>query len=370
MNVGKKMSKEQAMRLAIETAKKGLGCVSPNPPVGAVILDRQNRFLSAGWHPACGREHAEIMALNNIKDPHRQLEGAVFYVTLEPCSHHGKTPPCASALARFPLSKVCFGLTDPHPAVNGKGESILRAAGLKTEIYQGPLEPDLKELIEIYQHNLEHKKPFVAVKVAASLDGKIRGCNERWLTGGASRRYVSFLRGCYDAVCIGSATLLKDNPRLDPRHPVFSGKTNYVVLLDPRGESFNFLKNSQLIKVRPPEQVIVVTSATAAKNISFCRVLKQETDSKGLFNLDSLLKSLFEMEIRSLLVEGGGVVFSSFLNDFQRIYLFLAPLLIGARRSSLGWSDFFNPQGGAPRLFNIKHTSLKEDIFITALRSS
>ena len=369
MNVGKTMNKEQAMRLAIETAKKGLGYVCPNPPVGAVVLDRQNRFLAAGWHLAYGREHAEIMALSQIKDPRRQLEGAVFYVTLEPCSHHGKTPPCAEALARHPLSKVCFGLTDPHPKVQGKGESILKAAGIKTEIYQGPLEPDLKELIEVYQYNLKHKKPFVAVKIAASLDGKIRGQNKRWLTGKSARKHVSFLRGCYDAVCIGSATLLKDNPRLDPRHPVFSGKTNYVVLLDPKGESFDFLKSSQLIKARPLEKVIVVTSSTAAeKNINFCRVLKQDTDSKGLFNLDSLLKRLFEIKIHSLLVEGGGLVFSSFLSSFQRVYLFSAPLVIG--RGSLGWSDSFDPKGKSQRLSNIKWTAFDEDILVTAVRNS
>lgn len=357
MNIGKKLSKEQAMALALDQAKQGLGRVSPNPPVGAVILDRNNQCLSVGYHRARGMDHAEVMALNQIQN---FLEGAVMYTTLEPCSMQGLTPSCAKRIAQLPFSKICCGLKDPNPKVNGNGIEIIKAAGIKVEVYQGPLLTKLRELIEIYEYNLKYKKPFVGVKIASSLDGHITSGKRRWITGESSRHYVSLLRGYYDAVCIGVNTLLKDNPRLNSRHPDFMDQKNYVVVLDPEGQSFDFLRHSNLLKVREPSKVIIVSQS---RKKSPYVVLEQEINYKGQFDLDFLLKELFKRGIRSLLVEGGEQVFSSFLKQFQRIYLFLAPLLIGQSSKNVSWTKSLTLE--EMLLVDVKQLPLGQDVLIT-----
>lgn len=355
MNV---LDKEQAMLLAMEQARRGLGRVSPNPPVGAVILNSKGELLSTGYHRALGADHAEIMAIKNNK---HSLERAVLYVTLEPCAHQGLTPSCADQLANLPFSKVCIGLKDPNPKVFGRGIERLRTAGIEVEIYKGLLINQLEELIEIFSCNMREQKPFVALKIASSLDGSIAVFGRKWITNKLSREYVSLLRGHYDAVCIGVHTFLTDNPRLNSRHPYFIDQENTVILMDPKGLSLTALKDSRLFQVRDPSKVIIVTQQPS-KFISLpCNVIQQ---NESPFDLDQLLKQLFQKGIRSILVEGGGEVFSSFLKISHRIYLFLSPFLAGGK----GQKHWWNEKVDFPvNLSSVRTLGFQEDILITGL---
>ncbi len=355
MNV---LNKEQAMLLAIEQARRGLGRVSPNPPVGAVILNAKGQLLSTGYHQFLGADHAEIMAFKNNK---HSLEQAVLYVTLEPCAHQGLTPSCADQLAKLPFSKVFIGLEDPNPKVFGHGIEKLKQAGIKVEMYEGPLKNQLEELIEIFSYNMTEQKPFVALKIASSLDGSITAFNRKWITNELSREYVSMLRGHYDAVCIGVKTFLTDNPRLNSRHPYFLDQQNKVIVLDPDGLSFSALKDSNLLQVRDPSKVIIVTrQSQKSLSLPYC-VIHQDKDP---FDLEELLKQLFHKGVYSMLVEGGGVVFSSFLTKSQRIYLFLSPFVAGGRSRKNWWNEELD----FPIDLSFARTlSFQEDILITGL---
>ena len=352
------LDKEQAMLLAIEQARRGLGRVSPNPPVGAVILNSKGQLLSTGYHQALGADHAEIMALKNNK---HSLEQAVLYVTLEPCAHQGLTPSCADKLAKLPFSKVCIGLKDPNLKVFGRGIKKLKQASIEVEMYEGPLKNQLEELIEIFSYNMKEQKPFTALKIASSLDGSISVFNRKWITNELSREYVSLLRGHYDAVCIGAQTFLIDNPHLNSRHPHFLDQENTVIILDPEGLSFDALKNSHLLQVRDPSKVIIVTQQPPKSlSLPYC-VIQQE---KNPFDLDHLLIQLFQKGVYSILVEGGGEVFSSFLRKSQRIYLFLSPFLAGRKGQKRWWN------GEMDCLIHLSSTrtlNFQEDLLITGL---
>ena len=352
------LDKEQAMLLAIEQARQGLGRVSPNPPVGAVILNSKGQLLSTGYHQALGADHAEIMAINNSK---HSLKHSVLYVTLEPCAHQGLTPSCADQLAKLPFSKVCIGLKDPNPKVFGRGIEKLKKASIEVEMYEGPLANQLEELIEIFSYNMKEKKPFVALKIASSLDGSITVLNRKWITNEVSREYVSLLRGHYDAVCIGVQTFLTDNPRLNSRHPHFLDQENTVIILDPEGLSFTALKDSHLLQVRDPSKVIIVTQQPPKSlSLPYC-VIQQE---KSPFDLDQLFTQLFQKGIYSILVEGGGEVFSSFLRKSQRIYLFLSPFLAGGKGQKRWWNEEMDC---SVHLSSIRTLSFQEDLLITGL---
>lgn len=352
------LNKEQAMSLAIEQAQRGLGRVSPNPPVGAVILNSKGQLISTGYHQALGADHAEIMALKNNE---HSLEQAVLYVTLEPCAHQGLTPSCSDQLIKMPFSKVCIGLKDPNPAVFGRGIKKLTEASIEVEIYEGPLKNQLEELIEIFSYNMKEQKPFMALKIASSLDGHITVCDRRWITNELSRKHVSLIRGHYDAVCIGVKTFLTDNPRLNSRHSHFLDQENTVILLDPEGLSFSSLKKSRLLQVRDPSKVIVVTQQSPAVLPVPCSVIQRK---ESPFNLDQLCEQLFQKGIRSVLVEGGGEVFSSFLGKSQRIYLFLSPFLAGDKGRKRWW----NEEMGCPvHLSSLCTSSFQEDLLITGL---
>lgn len=357
MSAGSYLTSESAMSLAVEQAEKGLGRVSPNPPVGAVFVSKDGKCLSMGYHAKCGEDHAEIMALKRIQDLD-QLKGAVLYVTLEPCVHTGRTPPCANQIACTPISKVCIGLLDPNPQVNGKGVQLLREKGIQVELYQGVLKESLEELIEVFDYNVKFKKPFVGVKIASTLDGCITMPKRKWLTGKSSRSHVGLLRGRYDAVCIGLNTFIKDDPRLNSRHEGFVHKENTVVLLDPKGKSLNVLEKSKLCTVRSLDKVITVISNQQMERSSSCSLLKCPVNHQGLFDLEIMLQKLFERGIRSILVEGGGVVFSHFLPISQRMFLFLAPLTAGNK-------NYWNPQKLSLSLKQAHFSAFGSDLLIT-----
>ena len=278
------ISPEQAMETSLQEAYKGLGAVSPNPPVGCVIVDKNHKFLAKAYHKKFGGPHAEVLAINKVKDKSR-LKGASIYVTLEPCAHFGKTPPCSPLLARYKLKSLFYGLKDPNPKTFGKGLRILKAKNIVTKKYSSYGE-ELKRLYEPFSFLMKHQAPYVSLKIASTLDGMIafKDKGGESITGKSSKDYLAFLRACHDAVLIGAQTFLTDNPRLNSRQSsLFKNKINSVIILDPEGKTINKIEKSHLAKLRPLSRIIVVVSSrTKVKKTPFV-VKKQAYTSKNFF---------------------------------------------------------------------------------------
>ncbi len=344
----------EAMTLAIGEAKKGLTTVSPNPPVGCVILDRQNRFVASGYHSKAGQDHAEIVALKNVKDP-KQLERARFFVTLEPCAHVGRTPSCAKTLSELPIAGVVYGLRDPNPLVQGKGAEILKAVG-KSAIEFDDLKTELEDLCEIFLCNMRQKKTFIALKIATSLDGKIGFQNgeSQWITGEPARRKSRELRALYQAVGVGKKTFLNDDPQLDLRGTSFADQSNTVVIFDPRGETLDRLAQSRVVQLRnDPKKVIVIVNEGLNLESEFATLI--ECPFKKDLDLESLRSILYQKGITSMFVEGGAYTLSQFLNQksASRLYQFIGPVILGSLATT-SWTETFATSSMEGRL-NLKH---------------
>ncbi len=369
------------MRLAIEEARKGAGCVSPNPLVGCTIVDREHRFLAVGFHQRVGFDHAEIDAIKKLPDQ-RALEGATLYVTLEPCAHEGRTPSCAHALVKLPLKAVVYGLQDPNPKVSGQGAQILRAGGIVATEIKGleslpmrtarELIEDLEDLAEVFFHNMLAQAPFVAIKVATSLDGMMAydSGESKWISGEESRRYSHRLRAQHDAVVIGRNTFVTDNPKLNIRLEGFENHANKVVIVDPAGKTLTELAESNLLRVRGPENIFVATGEGArVENPAGVKVLEVKTDVGGALHLPSFMAALWERQIMSLFIEGGAQTFSHFLTQGQvhRLHLFIAPHLIGGKHG-LSWTRYFGGTQMSERvaLKQVRHHSFGPDLYWTA----
>jgi len=366
VSVGAEMSVRGAMIQAIIEAARGFSRVSPNPLVGCVVLDREGRFLSKGFHEKYGEGHAEVRALKGLT--REQLTGAHVIVTLEPCAHQGKTPSCAKMLREFPLAKVTFGITDPNPLVAGKGAQILREAGISVEESR-EFKTELNEICENFLWNQRQKKVFVAVKVATSLDGFIglKNGESQWITSPESRQWTHELRGAYDATLVGVGTLLQDNPSLNIRHPHFD-KQNKVVILDSEGRGLNSVENLNIYKTHTPENVIWVVNRNRESKIPTLKSPVVEVDSTR--NVSEVLNELWKIGIRSVFVEAGAQVASSFLNQkqVQRLYLFQAPTLIGAAQGK-SWTEFLEVSSlkNKMNLHNVKTAPSGGDRLITGV---
>lgn len=330
----------EAMRLAISEAKKGIGFVSPNPPVGCVILDSNYNFLASGYHHRVGEDHAEVDALKKIKDKSK-LKGAYVVVTLEPCSHVGRTASCANTLAQLPISSVVYGLKDPNPLVAGRGLEILTSAGIHVECLPG-VNSELESLAEIFLYNMRFNKCFIALKAASSIDGQVALSTgeSQWITGSKSREHGHYLRGVYDATAIGYGTYLKDNPSLDIRHGHLKEKTNKIVLFDREAKSLESITESNIfLKNKAKNIYLVVDKQLEGKveNKIGVNILFVEHDTKSGPDLDDLHKKLFENKIYSLYIEGGAKVLSYFIakNTFNALYVFLGAKLLG---HGLSWT--------------------------------
>ena len=331
-----------AMSLSIEEAKKGRGWVSPNPPVGCVILDKNQCLLSSAYHSAYGKAHAEIEALKKVKDK-KQLKGAHIYVTLEPCAHYGKTSPCVETLIQYPLSSVHYGQEDCNPKTKGLGIEKLKSKGIATKKYTF-FKDSIKDLYEVFNYNMNKQESFVSLKVATSLDGKIGliDGSSQWISSPPARDYVSFLRAYNDAVLIGVRTFLEDNPKLNSRKPPFHRKKNKIVILDPEARSLHLLEQSHLLQVRPFSNVIVVTKNKSKPLKTKVKLVQCPWKPfENQFDLKKLKSILYlDFGICSLLVEGGAATFSAFLEQEEAgsLYQFLSPCIIGGRRG-LSWSE-------------------------------
>jgi diaminohydroxyphosphoribosylaminopyrimidine deaminase / 5-amino-6-(5-phosphoribosylamino)uracil reductase len=326
------------MRLALRLARRGFGHTSPNPMVGAVLV-RNNMVIGQGWHRRAGEAHAEIEALRDAQRRGRSkrgARGATLYVTLEPCSTHGRTPPCTDAIIGAGIRRVVAAMTDPNPAHAGKGFAILKRAGI--EISAGLLAEEAAEMNEAFCHWIVHRTPLVTIKAAMSLDGKIAtaGGESRWITSARSRKIGMRLRAGADAILVGVRTVLADDPSLTVRLPGFADKRWRRIILDPRARAP--LTAKVISDEHAASTIVVVTKAAPPRRVSALsrrvRVLCAPVVAAGI-DLRWLLKKLGQEEITSLLVEGGGETNAAFLNAglAARVAFFYAPLVIGGRNA-------------------------------------
>ena len=329
----KQLTDQEAMALAIEQAYKGRGLVSPDPLVGSVILNKDRELLSTGFYARYGALHAEIMALKKLKNK-ALLERAYLFVTLEPCSHFGKNPPCVRNLIKYPWKSITYGIEDPNPKVSKKGIKQLREKGFsvkKTRFFQN----QLKRLYESFTVNMKEKRTFFALKTAGSLDG-VAGFSHgesQWITSSQSRNLNQNLRLSFDAVLIGVETFLQDNPRLNVRKTSFKNK---VILLDPEGRSLDLITQSRVAKVRPLKNIYIVSSRRK-KGLAVSYI---PTPKGKKIDLKSLSYQLYKEKINSVLVEGGMRTFSDFLEQraSSRIYQFINPSFLGGYRGRY-WTE-------------------------------
>ena len=378
---GAAMTPAQAMALAITEGHKGAGFVAPNPLVGCVILDRQHRFLSVGYHRKIGHEHAEIDAVKNAPLG-ASLEGAHFYVSLEPCAHQGRQPSCAKSLVAVKAGSVTYAVEDPNPLVAGKGAQILREAGIEARSLaersdiaaedRERLVGMAEDLAEVFLHNHRTQSLFVGVKIASSLDGKMGlvSGESKWITGETAREHVQLVRARYDAVAVGQATFAADDPSLNVRHPDFKGFVNKAVVFDPSGKTLGALAGSNLLRARDPQSVfVVVGDACVEENPSAVRVVRVPQRGGGAFDVEMLLTALKNEGLTSLLVEGGARTIGPLVagGRVQRLHAYLAPALIGGRYG-LDWGAGFGRESMADKI-QLKHSirfDLGEDLYWTA----
>ena len=326
---------EKWMRLSLLEAAKGQGRTSPNPVVGALVV-KQGKLVAKGFHAQAGGPHAEVVAL---KKAGLLARGADLYTTLEPCAHHGKTPPCTRAILEAGIARVVFASTDPNPLVNGKGHRQLREGGL--DVWPGLLKEEADELNRPFFKWAKTGCPFVSLKVASSLDGFIATASgdSKWITCPASREWVHALRSRADAIVVGIGTVLADNPRLTSRPKGRKGKNPLRVVLDTK---LRAPLNARIFKTQKQAPTVVATSREAdAKKASLLRKqgveLWQLPLKGGRISLKALLKKLGEKGCTHLLVEGGAGLFNAFLKEglADEVLLFLAPKLLGG---GLSWS--------------------------------
>src|SRR4030043_90168 len=295
------MNDQHWMKRVLRLAEKGRGRTSPNPMVGAVLV-KDGEVVGEGYHVRSGEAHAEIVALRKAGD---EARGAVLYINLEPCTHYGKTPPCAPALIEAGVKRAVVGMEDPNPLVKGRGLDMLRAAGLDVEV--GILKEACRSLNEAFCQYIRTKEPFVILKIAATLDGKIatQHGESKWITGEDSRRVAPRLRDQADCLLVGIGTILKDDPLLTAR--IRKGRDPYRVILDSR---LRIPEKANVIYQNPETTILATTELAPKEKIESLekrgvRVLILDS-MQGRVNLKSLLSRLGEMGMMSLLVEGGG----------------------------------------------------------------
>lgn len=319
---------ERYMRLALRLALKGAGRTRPNPMVGAVLA-RAGKIMAAGYHQRAGGDHAEIVAL---KKAGRRARGATLYLNVEPCDHYGKTPPCTLSLIQAGIKRVVAGMVDPDPRVSGRGIRRLRRSGIQVDV--GILAEESRRLNEAYIKYITRHIPFVILKLAASLDGRIATSSgdSQWITEVASRRYVHAMRNQADAVLVGIGTVLADNPRLTCRIP--GGRDPLRVVLDPR---LRIPLSARLLRGRKAEKTIVVAGPRVpAKKVkaieSYGAQVWNLPARKGRIGLTPLLRRLAKMGLLSVMIEGGATTAGHALKEeiVDKILFFYAPKIIGA----------------------------------------
>jgi diaminohydroxyphosphoribosylaminopyrimidine deaminase / 5-amino-6-(5-phosphoribosylamino)uracil reductase len=350
---------ERFMRLALAEAARGAGRTSPNPAVGAVLV-KGGRVVARGHHARAGGPHAEIVALRAAG---ARARGADLYTTLEPCDHQGRTPPCSLAIVEAGVRRVFAGSYDPNPLVNGRGVARLRAAGVP--VVTGVLADECDALNAAWFTFITRRRPFVTLKLAATLDGKVatRSGDSRWVTGPEARAWVHRLRDRVDAVLVGRGTALADDPRLTARLPGGGGRDPLRVVLDTRLELPASLK---LFRQRSPAPTLVAHASTRRRDLGPRVELLRCKRGPGGVDLPDLLARLAARGVTHLLVEGGGAVAGALLSAglVDRLALFLAPAVLG---QGVGWSPGRAParMTEALRLDGLTVERLGDDLLLT-----
>ncbi len=306
------------MRQALALAERGRYSVSPNPMVGCVIVGADNA-VAEGWHERAGEPHAEIHALRRCGNP----RGATMYVTLEPCAHHGRTPPCAEAIIAWGVKRVVIAMTDPHDVVNGRGVAVLRNAGI--EVTTGVCEAEARRLNEKFIWATNQKLPFVLLKAAMTLDGKLATVTResQWITADEAREKSLLLREEYDAILVGGGTIAQDNPRLTRRLGLAGSIVPWTrVVLDGDGEV--------------PAHAQVLTGGGRAIVFTSSRRLEGNADveivaTEGRADMQQVLAELYARGIQSVIVEGGAIVHAELIRRglWQKMIVFVAPMIVG-----------------------------------------
>lgn len=354
---------EKYMRLAMQLAGNAIGRTSPNPLVGAVIV-KDNRVVGCGWHRKAGTPHAEVHALNQAGE---LAQGADVYVTLEPCAHYGKTPPCSKALVEAKVKNVYGGLLDVNPKVAGKGFKILEDAGIHVEY--GFLQDELRKQNEVFFKWIEHKKPFIVLKAAMTLDGKIATATgqSKWITNETSRAYGYKLRDIYDGIMVGINTVIEDNPMLTAR--VDGGKNPIRIVVD---SSLKIDINANVVQDKSAKTIVATTDKAdkdkilklQAQDVDVIVVDKDENDK---VDIEKLLDILGQQNICSILVEGGATLSGSFVAKklVDKVYFFIVPKIVGGKeaKTPVAGTGILNLQE-ALALKDIQIEKLEEDILI------
>ncbi len=357
---------EKYMQRALDLAARAQGRTSPNPMVGAVVV-KDNQMVGEGYHMKAGTPHAEVHALQAAGEA---AQGATLYVNLEPCSHYGRTPPCADAIVQAGVKRVVVAGLDPNPRVSGRGLRILQDAGI--EILTGVLEQEARKLNLAFLKYIQTKTPLVSLKVAMTLDGKIATStgDSRWISGEASRKYVHQLRNIYDAIMVGIGTVLKDNPMLNTRLEEEDIRDPVRVIIDSK---LDLPRSSNIVETARQQKTIVFCDQQADDTRqefledAGCMVIRLAGENDKL-PLEEVLRVLGEMGIMSLLVEGGGEINGYLIERglIDKVYWFIAPKIIGGREAP-------TPVGGrgiqylkdALPLKSMEIQRFNEDIMIT-----
>ena len=315
------------MRKAMKLALKAKGFTSPNPLVGALIV-KDGKIIAQGYHKKAGLPHAEIVALEKAKD---LAKGAILYVTLEPCVHFGRTPPCVYRIIESKIKKVVIGMVDPNPLNNGKGIAILKRHGIEVEV--GFLEEELKKMNEAFIKYITKRIPFVVVKVGQSLDGKIAtfSGDSHWITSDFSRKFAQKLRADFDAIMVGVNTVLRDNPHLSSPK-----KQPKIIVVDSHlstPQDALIFKNPEVILVTLPPQAGQETDNRLI--LSKRAAILEVKEKSGQVNLKDMLKKLALKEITSILVEGGGTLIGSLFDEglVDKVLFFISPKIIGGKEA-------------------------------------
>jgi len=323
------MNDNYFMKMALALAVKGQGFVSPNPMVGAVIV-KNGKVVGKGYHKAAGEAHAEINAINDAQ----ALAGdATLYVTLEPCNHTGRTPPCTVKIVEAGIKRVVIAMNDPNPDVTGGGADYIKSHGI--DIASGVCEDEAKRLNEAYIKYVTTKRPFVIIKCAATLDGRIatKTGDSRWVSGDESRTYVHRLRHGVDAIMVGINTVRQDDPALTVRLNDMNGLDPVRIILDT---NLTIFEEAKVLRLNSNSDTIIITGSSVSedkKNAIEALGAKviQSPVKDGIIDLDQLMDHLGDLGITSLLIEGGGSVIASALKAgiVDKVIFFYAPKISG-----------------------------------------
>lgn len=320
------MTDQHYMQIAFTLAKKGQGWTAPNPMVGAVIV-KNNKIIGSGYHERYGQLHAERNALASCKE---SPLGATMYVTLEPCCHHGKTPPCTDAIIESGIKRVVVGSKDPNPIVAGKGIHILRQHGIA--VTEDILQEQCNQLNQIFFHYMKHQTPYVMMKYAMTMDGKISTYTgkSKWITGEMARQHVQQTRHCYSGIMVGIGTVLADDPLLTCRLP--NSKNPIRIICDTH---LRMPLHSQIVKTAQQVPTMIATSCTAQEQfipyqLAGCQILTIPKH-EGHIDLQVLMQALGTQGIDSVLLEGGSSLNWSALHSgiVHKVQAYLAPKLFG-----------------------------------------